>query len=75
MSKESAAALLEGLAWYGWAGLAVAAVFLTLGVGRVDDSARGAYAARIVLIPGVIVLWPVVLVRWAQLELRKRRSD
>lgn len=70
MTQEAAEALLTALNWYGWAGAAVAAVFLSVGIGRIDDSAAGAYGARLALIPGVIVLWPVVLIRWAQLELR-----
>lgn len=66
----TAADLLTAAQFYGYAGLAVAAVFLTVGVGRVDAGARGAYAARLLLAPSVILLWPVVLVRWAQLERR-----
>lgn len=63
------AELLAAAQIYGWIGLAVAIVFLTVGVGRVDESARGAYAARVLLLPSVALLWPVVLLRWAQIEL------
>lgn len=66
----SAAGFLDAAQLYGWIGLGVALLFLTIGVGRVDPSARGAYAARALLAPSVVLLWPVVLLRWIQLELR-----
>jgi hypothetical protein len=53
---------------YGAAGLAVAAVFLLWGIDRIDPGASGAYAFRPLLVPGVVLLWPVVLLRWAWLE-------
>lgn len=59
---------------YGSAGLLVAVVFLTIGIGRVDEAARGAYAARALLAPSVILLWPVVLLRWIQLEVALLRG-
>ena len=53
-----------------WAaiGAAVALIFLTVGVDRIDEDARGAYAYRPLLIPGIILLWPLVLWRWYVLE-------
>lgn len=63
-----AALLLDIARWYGISGLAVAAVFLTVGIGRVMASARGAFVFRILLVPGVVLLWPAVLLRWLQLE-------
>lgn len=51
-----------------WAGAAVAVVFLLVGIGRVDDSARGSYTFRPLLVPGVLLLWPLVLMRWYALE-------
>lgn len=53
---------------YGWAGLGVAAVFLLFGIDRIDPSAHGAYAFRPLLIPGIVLLWPAVLLRWIWLE-------
>ncbi len=53
---------------YGWIGLAVAAVFLLWGVDRVVPAARGAYAFRPLVVPGVVLLWPLVLWRWWRLE-------
>jgi len=56
---------------YGAAGLAVAAVFLLWGIDRIDSSSAGAYAFRPLLIPGIMLLWPAVLLRWAWLERRR----
>ena len=53
---------------YGFAGMAVAAIFLTIGIDRIDASARGSYMFRPLIAPGVVVLWPLVLLRWLRLE-------
>lgn len=60
-----AADILQAATYYGWVGLAVAAVFLLWGVDRIDPSARGAYLFRALALPGVVVLWPLVLLIWA----------
>lgn len=63
------AALIIEIAWgYTWVGLAVAAVFLTVGIGRVSPDAVGSYVFRPLLVPGIMLLWPAVLLRWWQLE-------
>lgn len=49
-------------------GAAVALVFLTIGIDRIDADARGAYVFRPLLIPAVLLLWPLVLWRWWVLE-------
>ncbi|MGI9422799.1 MAG: hypothetical protein ACR2PA_06370 [Hyphomicrobiaceae bacterium] len=51
-----------------YAGAAVATAFLIFGIGRVDDSARGAYIFRPLIVPGILLLWPLVLWRWIRLE-------
>ncbi|MEM8786651.1 MAG: hypothetical protein AAGE76_00160 [Pseudomonadota bacterium] len=56
-----------------WAGAAVAAVFLVIGIDRIDEDARGAYVFRPLLIPGVLVIWPLVLWRWLVLETGRDR--
>ncbi|MEM9796682.1 MAG: hypothetical protein AAF919_09345 [Pseudomonadota bacterium] len=50
-----------------WAciGALIAVPFLTFGIDRIDEDADGAYIFRPLLIPGVIVIWPLVLWRWA----------
>lgn len=50
--------------WYLYAGGAVAIVFLTFGLNLVDENARGAWIFRPLLIPGVLLIWPLVLWRW-----------
>jgi hypothetical protein len=49
-------------------GAIVAVVFLTIGIGRVEEHARGAYAFRPLLVPGILLLWPIVLWRWFEIE-------
>ena len=66
MSAQSVIALVE--AWI-WVGAAVAVLFLTLGVDRIDEDAQGAYVFRLLLVPGVLLIWPLVLWRWARLEM------
>lgn len=65
-----AAIIVYAATLYGAAGLAAAAVFLLWGIDRVDPTAAGAYAFRPLLIPGIVLLWPAVLLRWARLERR-----
>jgi len=52
---------------YAAAGGVTALAFLAFGLTRVDPSARGAYGFRPLLLPGLILLWPLVLWRWAVL--------
>ncbi len=59
--------VLLGQIWL-WSGAAVAAVFLTIGIDRIDEDARGAYIFRPLLIPGILLIWPLVLWRWWQIE-------
>ena len=51
-----------------WAGLAVTAVFLTVGMDRVEPNARSSFVFRPLLIPRTVILWPLVLWRWWVLE-------
>ncbi|MEM8752847.1 MAG: hypothetical protein AAGF90_07715 [Pseudomonadota bacterium] len=66
---ETAAAILTFAEWWGWIGFAVAVPFLIFGIDRVDENARGAYVARPLFLPAVILIWPLVLWRWAVLEM------
>lgn len=65
--------ILDAACLYGGLGLAVAAAFLLLGLDRVDPAARGAYAFRPLLVPGLVLLWPLVLWRWHVLARGERR--
>lgn len=49
---------------WGLVGALVAAAFLTFGLNQIDEDARGAITFRPLLIPGILVLWPLVLWRW-----------
>jgi hypothetical protein len=57
--------------YYAAAGAVVAGAFLLLGIARVSPEAGGSYLFRLLLAPGIIGLWPLVLWRWIALE-RKR---
>ena len=57
--------VLEALALYAAAGFVFALAFLTFGIGRMDPSARGSgFGFRLTILPGVVALWPLMLVRW-----------
>lgn len=65
---SAAEAILMGVSLWGTVGAIVAALFLTIGIDRIDEDARGAYVFRPLLIPGVLVIWPLVLWRWYMYE-------
>ncbi|MBN36101.1 MAG: hypothetical protein CMM46_15260 [Rhodospirillaceae bacterium] len=67
---ETATLIYEGLTTYFWIGMVVATLFLVIAIDRIDPNAHGAFIFRVLLIPGIIVLWPLVLLRWAVLELK-----
>ena len=71
---SAATILIEGVTYYLYADAAVAAVFLLFGIDRVDPSSHGSYAFRPLLIPGICLLWPLVLYRWLQLEKQGREE-
>lgn len=52
---------------YAALGAAVAVGFLATGLARVDPASRGAYSFRPLLVPGLVLLWPLVLWRWWRL--------
>jgi len=60
--------------WLG-IGAVVAAVFLTIGMDRIDEDAQGAYVFRPLLIPGCLLIWPLVLWRWIILETGRDQWD
>ncbi len=49
---------------WGSIGALVALAFLTFGMDRLDEDARGAYVFRPLIVPGVLLIWPLVLWRW-----------
>jgi hypothetical protein len=59
-----AAAIVQGVTIYLAIGIVLGVAFLFVGIGRVDPAARGAFAFRPLLLPGLTLLWPFVAVRW-----------
>ena len=53
---------------WGAVGALTCVLFLFIGIDRVDPAAHDAYAFRPLLIPGIVVIWPLVLWRWWSLE-------
>ena len=57
--------LLYAVSAYAALGLLVAIAFITIGVTRVLEPPRPVtIAARLLIVPGAIVLWPYVLRQW-----------
>jgi hypothetical protein len=53
------------LTWYAAAGVVFGIAFVARGVSRVDEHAAGAgLGFRLIILPGVAALWPVLLRRW-----------
>jgi hypothetical protein len=65
--SEWIAELIVALAGaYVAAGALFAAAFLTWGVSRIDPAARqGTPGFRLIILPGVVALWPFLLFRWS----------
>lgn len=56
---------VRALALYSGLGALFAVPFVLAGVQRIDLAARGAsWGFRLVILPGAIALWPLLLVRW-----------
>ena len=72
---ETANAILMTVEYWAYAGLAVSAVFLTFGMDRVEPNSRTSFVFRPLLIPGVVLLWPLVLHRWWVLETGRDRPN
>jgi hypothetical protein len=65
MPESIAGALVWALSLYALVGLIFALPFVMRGAGRIDPVARtGTAGFRILIIPGVIALWPLLMSRW-----------
>lgn len=62
-----AATLITALEMYLIAGALVAVAFLGFGIGRLDENATGVWVFRPILIPGILLIWPLVALRWWRL--------
>jgi hypothetical protein len=69
----SAQTLVSAVTLYLELGWIIAFAFVLI-VGRIDSAARGAFSFRLLLIPGAVLLWPVVLVRTARALVDLQRS-
>ncbi len=69
-----AAVVVDALRGYALIGGVVALAFLMFGIDRHDPVARGAYVFRALLVPGLVLLWPLVALRWGRLEAVRRRG-
>lgn len=57
--------IVAGFGLYGAIGLVVALGFVTIGILRaMPDAGPVSWGARLLLLPGAAVLWPLVLRRW-----------
>lgn len=64
MTEHTAQLIVDLASSYAVVGLLFAAVFVTQLAGRIDPSAaHGTWGFRLVIVPGVIVLWPYLLGR------------
>lgn len=64
LTTETAWWVIEAARFYAVVGLVVGVAFLVLGIDRLHPAARGAYAFRPLLLPGLAALWPLVAWRW-----------
>lgn len=65
-------AALGVLGVYAAIGVVFAAVFLTVGIGRIDPVARESpWRTRVLLAPGCAALWPVLASKWLAATRRK----
>jgi hypothetical protein len=66
--------ILVTAAIYLVAGFAFAIAFVTKGVGKIDEGTHGAgWGFRLIIIPGSIVFWPVLLRKWLATVKNKKR--
>ena len=70
-----ASGIVSGVEAYLVVGAAIAIAFVAFGLERVMPAARGAYAFRPLIMPGLILLWPLVLLRWWCLSAVMERPD
>lgn len=69
---------MQAVSWILWItglysaiGLVFALVFVAIGGRRVDSAAVGApLLFRALIFPGVAAMWPLMLIKWKQAELR-----
>jgi len=64
--------LLSTFAGYLILGVVFAIAFVLLGIEKVDATAHGSTVGfRLIIIPGVILLWPILLRKWLSTTKKK----
>lgn len=59
---------------YGAMGLVFGLVFISFGVTGVDPAARASrWTFRLLILPGVVMLWPLMAARWLRAGAAERR--
>lgn len=67
MSEALASAVVDVTGAYLLCGLLFAGPFVAMGVNRIDAAARHAPPGfRLIILPGVVLCWPLLAVRWAR---------
>lgn len=61
---EFAETIVMACSAYLMVGFAVAVLFLVFGMEQVEPYSRGSFGFRPLLVPGLTLLWPLVLLRW-----------
>jgi hypothetical protein len=75
MSVDVAEMILSALGLYIAGGLVFALAFLALGLRRVDAlAADGSAAFKALIFPGIVGLWPIVLLLWLRAAVTGGRS-
>jgi hypothetical protein len=65
--------LLILVAAYLVCGLVFAIPFLLYGITKMDEGARGSqWGFRLIILPGTIVFWPVLLTKWMKTAKNKK---
>ncbi|HZN54520.1 MAG TPA: hypothetical protein VFB67_04300 [Candidatus Polarisedimenticolaceae bacterium] len=66
MHADAARVALWTLGVYLGVGTLIGVPFVITGIGRIDAAARGTpWTFRVLVLPGVIALWPFIARRWA----------
>ena len=60
----SAAGLIDAVQIWLGIGAVVAIAFLAFGIDRIEPNAKGGYVFRVLIAPGLCLIWPIVLWRW-----------
>ena len=66
MPLELAQSIVGAIGTYLVIGVAIATAFLTLGLRRLDPiAAAGPVRFKLMIAPGIVALWPIMIMLWA----------